>query len=238
MRSFVALLVLLASGSSAVWAADFPLPASEPGRPSTIYDANGPYTNWAGVYLGLNGGYGLGSSQWMIGGAGTDVFNTNGPLFGGTVGFNYPVSAVLFGVEGDLDWSGLSGSVGNCAFNSGGAVASCQTKSNLLGTARARVGYALDRTLIYVTGGAAFAPVQAGLNPSSSFDTSTKFGWTAGAGVEFAFFGNWSAKAEYLYIDLASASCSTVANCGTATGSSVAFTENVVRGGLNYRFPW
>jgi outer membrane immunogenic protein len=100
------------------------------------------------------------------------------------------------------------------------------------------VGYALDRTLIYVTGGAAFAPVQAGLNPSSSFDTSTKFGWTAGAGVEFAFFGNWSAKAEYLYIDLASASCSTVANCGTATGSSVAFTENVVRGGLNYRFPW
>jgi outer membrane immunogenic protein len=237
VRSCIALLLLLASGSSAVWAADFPLPVSEP-RPPAIYDANGPYTNWAGIYLGLNGGYGLGSSQWTIGGAGTDVFNTSGPLFGGTVGFNYPVSAVLFGVEGDLDWSGLSGSVGNCAFNSAGAVASCQTKSNLLGTARARVGYALDRTLIYVTGGAAFAPVQAGLNPSSSFDTATKFGWAAGAGVEFAVYGNWSAKAEYLYIDLASASCSTVANCGTATGSSVAFTENVVRGGLNYRFPW
>jgi outer membrane immunogenic protein len=237
VRSCIALLLLLASGSSAVWAADFPLPVSEP-RPPAIYDANGPYTNWAGIYLGLNGGYGLGSSQWTIGGAGTDVFNTSGPLFGGTVGFNYPVSAVLFGVEGDLDWSGLSGSVGNCAFNSGGAVASCQTKSSLLGTARARVGYALDRTLVYVTGGAAFAPVQSGLNPPSSFDTSTKFGWAAGAGIEYAFFGNWSAKAEYLYIDLASASCSTVANCGTATGSSVAFTENVVRGGLNYRFPW
>jgi outer membrane immunogenic protein len=237
VRLSVALLVLLASGSGAAWAADFPLPASEP-RPPAVYDANGPYTNWAGIYLGLNGGYGLGSSQWMIGGTGTDIFNTTGPLFGGTVGFNYPVSAVLFGVEGDLDWSGLSGNTGNCAFNASGAVASCQTKSNLLGTVRARVGYALDRTLIYVTGGAAFAPVQAGLNPPSSFDTATKFGWAAGAGIEYAFFGNWSAKAEYLYIDLASASCSTVANCGSATGSSVAFTENVVRGGVNYRFPW
>jgi outer membrane immunogenic protein len=237
VRLSVALLVLLASGSGAAWAADFPLPASEP-RPPAIYDANGPYTNWAGIYLGLNGGYGLGSSQWMIGGNGSDIFNTTGPLFGGTVGFNYPVSAVLFGIEGDFDWSGLSGSAGNCAFNASGAVASCQTKSNLLGTVRARVGYALDQTLIYVTGGAAFAPVQAGLNPPSSFDTATKFGWAAGAGIEYAFFGNWSAKAEYLYIDLASASCSTVSNCGSATGSSVAFTENVVRAGVNYRFPW
>ena len=47
----------------------------------------------------------------------------------------------------------------------------------------------------------------------------------------------WSAKAEYLFVDLAAASCSTAANCGSATGSSVAFTENVVRGGFNYRFP-
>jgi outer membrane immunogenic protein len=238
VRSCVALVLLLAFGSSAARAADFPLPASESARPPTVYDANGPYKNWAGIYLGLNGGYGLGSSQWTIGGAGTDVFNTDGFLFGGTVGFNFPVSAVLVGLEGDIDWSGLSGNAGNCAINSGGAIASCQTKSNLLGTARARVGYALDRTLIYVTGGVAFAPVQTGLNPPSTFDTTTKFGWTAGAGVEYAFFGNWSAKAEYLYIDLASASCSTAANCGTATGSSVAFTENVVRGGFNYRFPW
>jgi outer membrane immunogenic protein len=236
VRSFVALLFLLAFGSCGASAADLPLP--EPSRPATFYDEKGPYTNWAGAYLGLNGGYALGSSQWTMGGLGTDVFNTNGFVFGGTAGFNIPVSAVLVGLEGDLDWSGLSGSTVNCAVNSSGATAACQTKSNLLGTVRARMGYAFDRTLIYVTGGAAFAPVQAGLNPPSSFDTTTKFGWTAGAGVEYAFFGNWSAKAEYLYVDLASASCSTAANCGTATGSSVAFTENVVRGGFNYRFPW
>jgi outer membrane immunogenic protein len=169
---------------------------------------------------------------------GTDVFNTSGFLFGGTAGFNFPISAVLVGLEGDIDWSGLSGNATNCAVNASGAAAACQTKSNLLGTARARVGYAFDRTLIYVTGGTAFAPVQTGLSPPSTFDAATKFGWTAGAGVEFAFFGNWSAKAEYLFVDLAAASCSTAANCGSATGSSVAFTENVVRGGFNYRFPW
>ena len=107
------------------------------------YDANGPYTNWAGAYLGLNGGYGLGSSQWTLGLLGTDVFNTSGFLFGGTAGFNFPISAVLVGLEGDIDWSGLSGNATNCAVNASGAAAACQTKSNLLGTARARVGYAL-----------------------------------------------------------------------------------------------
>ena len=176
MKLFVALALISVLGSGPVLAADFPLPTPEPTRPPTIYDPNGPYTNWAGAYLGLNGGYALGSSQWTLGLFGTDVFNTNGFLFGGTVGFNFPVSAVLVGVEGDIDWSGLSGSAPNCAVNASGATATCQTKSNLLGTARARVGYAVDRTLIYVTGGAAFAPVQTGLNPPSTFDTTTKPG--------------------------------------------------------------
>jgi outer membrane immunogenic protein len=238
VRSFVALMLLAALGVEPTLAADFPFPTAEPARAPIVYDPNGPYTNWAGAYLGLNGGYGLGSSQWTLGLLGTGVFDTSGFLFGGTAGFNYPIGVVMVGVEGDLDWSGLSGSATNCAVNAGGAVAACQTKSNLLGTARARVGYALDRTLIYVTGGAAIAPVQAGLNPPSTFDTATKLGWAAGAGVEYAFAGNWSAKVEYLFVDLAMSSCSSVANCGTAAGSSVAFTENVVRGGFNYRFPW
>jgi outer membrane immunogenic protein len=181
VRSCVALMLLSALGSGPVLAADFPLPAGEPARLPVSYDANGPYTNWAGAYLGLNGGYGLGSSQWTLGLLGTDVFNTSGFLFGGTAGFNFPISAVLVGLEGDIDWSGLSGNATNCAVNASGAAAACQTKSNLLGTARARVGYAFDRTLIYVRGGTAFAPVQTGLSPPSTFDVATKFGWTAGA---------------------------------------------------------
>jgi outer membrane immunogenic protein len=222
VRSFVALMLLSALSSRPALAADFPLPTAEPPRPPTIYDPNGPYTNWAGAYLGLNAGYGFGSSQWTLGLLGTSVFDTSGFLFGGTVGFNYPISVVMIGLEGDVDWSGLSGSAGNCAVNASGAAAACQTKNNLLGTARARVGYALDRTLVYVTGGAAIAPVQAGLNPPSTFDSATKLGWAAGAGAEFAFFGNWSAKVEYLYIDLAMSSCSTAANCGTAVSATFA----------------
>jgi outer membrane immunogenic protein len=108
-------MLLSVLGSGPALAADFPLPAGEPARVPAIYDANGPYTNWAGVYLGLNGGYGLGSSQWTLGLLGTDVFNTSGSLFGGTAGFNFPISAVLVGLEGDVDWSGLSGSAANCA---------------------------------------------------------------------------------------------------------------------------
>ncbi len=169
---------------------------------------------------------------------GTNVFNTNGPLFGGTVGFNIRSARCCSGSRAISTGPGSVAASAIAPFNSGGAVSDVSDQEQLLGTVRARVGYALDRTLIYVTGGAAFAPVQAGLSPPGNFDTNTKFGWAAGAGVEYAFFGNWSAKAEYLYIDLASGSCSTVANCGTATGSSVAFTENIVRGGINYRFPW
>ena len=217
MRSCVALIVLCALSFEPALGADVPFPAAEPARAPIIYDPNGPYTNWAGAYLGVNGGYGFGS-QWTIGLLGTSVFDTDGFLFGGAAD---PISAVMLGVEADVDWSGLSGSAANCAVNTSGAVAARQTKSSLLKAARAWAGYALDRTLIYMIGGAAIA-----------------LGLAAGAGLEYAFAGNWSAKVEYLFIDLPANACSSVANCGTAAGSSVAFIESAVRGGFNYRLPW
>jgi len=63
----------------------------------------------------------------------------------------------------------------------------------------------------------------------------TKAGWTAGAGVEYAFMGNWSAKLEYLYVDLGSATCG-MATCGFPADESINFKANLVRAGLNYRF--
>ena len=153
MRSFVALMVLCALSFEPALGADVPFPAAEPARAPIIYDPNGPYTNWAGAYLGVNGGYGFGS-QWTIGLLGTSVFDTDGFLFGGAAD---PISAVMLGVAADVYWSGLSGSAANCAINTSGAVAACQTKSSLLKAARARAGYALDRTLIFVIGGAAIA---------------------------------------------------------------------------------
>jgi outer membrane immunogenic protein len=232
VRPFVAFLFLSVVGVSRAGAADLPLPSP------LNFDASAPYTHWGGVYVGLNGGYGVGSSQWSQGLILTNIFNTDGFLLGGTIGFNYPVSAVLFGIEGDLDWSTLNGSVGNCAVNGAGAAAACETKNNLLATVRARMGYAFDRTLIYVTGGAAVGDFQTGLNPPATFDSATKAGWAAGAGIEYAISDAWSAKAEYLFVDLGTASCTSAANCGSATGASATLTENLVRGGFNYRFSW
>jgi outer membrane immunogenic protein len=63
--------------------------------------------------------------------------------------------------------------------------------------------------------------------------TDTRAGWTVGAGLEWAFIGNWSAKIEYLYVDLGDETCS-VANCGVST--TVSDKLNLVRLGVNYRF--
>jgi opacity protein-like surface antigen len=99
-----------------------------------------------------------------------------------------------------------------------------------------------DRVLFYATGGGAFGNVQTGLN-TLSLQSNTEFGWTAGAGIEWAFADNWTAKVEYLYVDLGNATCNTSANCGfdsaspaVASNNSVSFTESMIRAGVNFKF--
>jgi outer membrane immunogenic protein len=87
--------------------------------------------------------------------------------------------------------------------------------------------------LFYGTGGAAFANVQAGAG-ALPFSSSTQTGWTAGAGVEYAFAPNWTAKVEYLFVDLQNASCP-VGSCGSTT-TTVSLNENIIRGGVNFKF--
>jgi outer membrane immunogenic protein len=69
--------------------------------------------------------------------------------------------------------------------------------------------------------------------PALAGGNTTNAGWTIGAGIEFALVGNWTARAEYLYVDLGKLSCG--AGCG-APVDNVSFTANIVRGGINYRF--
>jgi opacity protein-like surface antigen len=96
-----------------------------------------------------------------------------------------------------------------------------------LGTARLRVGYAWDRWLPYLTGGAAFGNIK--MTPNTGLEESkTKVGWTAGGGVEWSFAGPWSAKLEYLYVDLGKATCG--AACVVST--DVSFKASVVRLGV------
>jgi len=185
-----------------------------------------PYYNWTGFYVGINGGGAFGNSDVsnVLGSASHDV---SGGLVGGTIGYNWEVNRVVWGIEGDIDWSSLKGSGTNAPCPAG-----CETKNSWLATARGRLGYAFNRVLPYVTAGGAFGDVK--LTPAGfPGETDTRAGWTAGAGVEIGINGPWSAKVEYLYADLGDANCG-AANCGVSTTADL--TANIVRGGINYRF--
>ena len=239
-RIVIASLALLAVTCQA-YAADmspppYPAPVPPPAYPPPYAPIPGPpIYNWTGFYIGGNGGYGFGNSNWTdsVTSASIGSFNTSGALAGGTVGANFQYGPAVFGIEGDGDWSNLTGTNNNC-------FPGCQTNSNFLGTVRGRVGYAFDQVLVYGTGGAAFGNLQTGIS-GGSFSNSNATGWTAGGGIEVAVAPRLTAKVEYLYVNLGNANCS-AAFCGatvTPNGSNVAFTENIIRGGFNFKFgPW
>jgi outer membrane immunogenic protein len=126
----------------------------------------------------------------------------------------------------------------------------CQTGNNWLATARGRAGYAADRVLLYATAGGAFANVQTNFNGTTT--SHTQSGWTAGGGIEWAFADNWTAKVEYLYVNLGNTSVNCVNAVCTAASSlsvtgvppgpaipvSIGLTENLIRAGVNYKFSW
>jgi outer membrane immunogenic protein len=186
--------------------------------------------NLSGLYVGINGGAGTGTSRYNFDGLGVSSgdFDTSGWLVGGTVGYNFQRGKLLLGVEGDLDWADVSGSTAACATSF-----HCGVKNNYLGTARGRVGYELLYHIIpYVTGGVAVGDITTNV-PGFGSESDTRIGWTAGAGLEFPVTQNISAKVEYLYVDLGHTGCDL--SCGSL-GTDVEFTENVFRGGVNYRF--
>jgi len=171
-------------------------------------------------------------------------------VFGGTVGANYQAGPWVFGVEGDGDLADSNGygtftTTSTSSLCAGG----CLTKNSWLATVRGRAGYAFDRFLVYGTGGAAFGNIQANFT-NDPVTTSTVFGWAAGGGLEYALGAGWSAKAEYLFVDLGNGSCTTdcaIQNPAPAGSASalgpptipdvaIKFNESIVRAGLNYKF--
>jgi len=210
-------------------AADLPPPVYKaPAYKAPLY-APVPVFSWTGFYVGINGGYAWGKSDWSSTTA-TGSTDPKGGLVGGTLGYNLQTGVWVWGLEGDIDYSWIKGSDTTGTGLCGGA--GCETKNTWLGTARGRIGYAFGRWLPYITGGGAFGNVKMTPNTGVS-ETETRFGWTVGAGVEYAFLGAWSAKLEYLYVDLDKASCSAT-TCGVST--DVTFKTNIVRAGLNFRF--
>jgi outer membrane immunogenic protein len=181
--------------------------------------------NWTGFYLGINGGGAWGESNWTS----TGTFDVDGWMIGGTIGYNWQASSWVFGLEGDIDWTNIKGSTTAV----GCLGTACTTKNTWLGTIRGRLGYAFDRFMPYITGGVAFGDIRA--SQPGFANNETNAGWTAGGGLEFVIANNWSAKAEYLYVDLGEN------NCGLACGNGinpddVRFRTHVVRGGVNVRF--
>lgn len=126
----------------------------------------------------------------------------------------------MFGIEGDIDASWIKGDTA-CG------VLSCEVKNDGLSTLRGRLGYAAGRFMPYVTGGGAFGDIKTSVSGIGSAN-ETKAGRTVGGGLEAALSGPWSAKLEYLYVDLGRG--------GTIAGADAKFQTNIVRAGLNYRF--
>jgi len=179
--------------------------------------------NWTGFYAGINGGYGFGKSNWANAGVSTGDFNVNGPLVGGTIGYNLQTGSWVWGLEADADYSWIKGSTTTaCA---GG----CETRNQWLATGRGRLGYAWDRFLPFITGGAAFGDIK--MSGAGASEDKSKLGWTAGAGLEYGFMRSWTAKLEYLYVDLGKVSCGIC-----VPGTDTKFNASLVRVGVNYRF--
>jgi len=162
----------------------------------------------------------------------------------------------VIGIEADWDFSGERNTATAVAQNIAASVFSAsfsdEERIRSIATVRARLGWAHGDYLWYVTGGAAFARVDSNItltssNPLGTFAsptvaafTTNRTGWTAGAGVETSLFGNWSAKLEYLYVDLGDVN-NTITTAPTAIGTFGVFTgshqikDHIVRGGVNYK---
>ena len=183
-----------------------------------------PVYNWTGFYIGINGGGAWGDFEWDSVGS----FDVSGGMIGGTVGYNWQIA------HGSSASRATSTGPISTATRHAACAAGCKTSNNWLATVRGRVGYAFDRFLPYITGGLAVGNIKAS-QPGFTGGDDTNAGWTVGGGLEFVIAGNWTAKAEYLYVDLGKF------NCGLACGNginpdNVTFSTHLVRGGVNFRF--
>jgi len=178
---------------------------------------NQPYTvnqplnafSWAGPYLGGNLGY-----EWgTVSNSGTKPSGIAGGIEGG---YNFQSGNWVFGIEGDLELTGASDTFASWKFS-----------NPWFGTVRGRIGYAFNNILFYGTAGLAFGELRGETFGLAQSHTSA--GWALGVGTEFGLAPNWSAKLEYLYVDLS-------ANNFAITGVSNGYSFGVIRAGVDYHF--
>lgn len=230
--------LLLASG--AALAADMPLKAPPPAKPY----------NWYGFYIGGIAGYAWGAdpidlsygSGFPPGLPATEAGNSRGFMGGVEYGTNYQFGRWVLGTESDYSFADVTSSQTTSA---GGFTNFGSEKLSSFSTTRGRVGYTLrDDLLLFGAAGLADGTVKTSV---ASLDSScppcfvgskskTLWGWTAGAGIEYAN-GPWSMKVEYLHYDLGDLNLTLSDPTGTIS-TSTRFAGDIVRAGVNYHFTW
>lgn len=209
--AFLAAAAVIVAAAPA-YAAD--LPAYEP-APAAIAPAQ---SNWTGGYVGAQAGYGWGRSTNKNG-----VRNTkpDGALVGGYAGYDYQFdgSPVVVGIDTDLNY--------NTAHDRKGGA---RNDLNWSGATRAKIGYAMDRAMVYGAGGVAYGEQKLKVAGAGS-DSKTAVGYTVGGGVEALVADNVTARVEYRYTDYGSEKMKL-----TPASSKSELTENRVTAGVAYKF--
>jgi outer membrane immunogenic protein len=226
MKKFIVASLSFVAFAAPAIAADMPVKA--PVMAAPVY-------NWTGFYVGATAGYGWGSYNQYSPTSSGPVVNPKDFIAGGTVGYNWQTANWVLGLEADFS-SGIKGSdsVGTTGIGVICGSGVCDVNVTYFGTARARAGIAVNQWLLFGTAGLAYGRYSGGIQNSPQEGSSTKTGWTAGGGVEYAFYSKWSAKFEYLYVNLADAVFGAGALPGSTYNASGHF--NVVRLGVNYHF--
>jgi outer membrane immunogenic protein len=206
-----------------------------------------PPFSWTGFYIGGNIG-----GAWVHGNITDSLFglnfnngNNNGAFIGGgQVGFNYQFSNYVLGVEGDFDWAANNNNTGNGVVVPGVGTFQVTSNDTWIATVAARFGLAYDHWLFYGKAGGGWVGnngftvtnVTTGASITGS-NSKTLSGWLVGAGVEWAFASNWSAKIEYDFLGLSSR---TFTSTGAVLAGDTFTTGNpniqMVKFGINYRF--
>jgi outer membrane immunogenic protein len=203
-----------------------------------------PYFSWSGCYIGVHGGGGFGEKR-VVDFARHDV---DGWLVGGQVGCDFQTGAFVFGLEGSGSWADISGNSADLL----GFGLNTRSQIDFLGTFTGRIGWAFDRTLLYVKGGGAVADDRyrvdclagsivcalAGLAPGDVIARAdeTRWGWLVGGGIEWAFTPNWSAKLEYNFMDFGRERVDFALVGGGTAPFDVDQHVHVIKAGINWRF--
>jgi outer membrane immunogenic protein len=200
-----------------------------------------PVFTWTGFYIGVDGGYGSQQirENGIFGGLPSYQlsYRASGPVGGGHAGFNWQVSQFVFGMEGDVLYSGMrvTGPANTFLFNN------AVWRSGVEGSIRGRIGIAFDRFLAYATGGVAFETfrLQQNFLFAPGFNdtfTPSRAGLTVGGGVEYAFTHNWLGRVEGRYSDFGTFNNASVVLPGLFYRQRV--TEVKVTGGISYKFDY